>query len=54
MDRKNVVFMTCMDGAPDILDYKEWCFKSWDYWCKKNGLNAEPLYLQGRIEEINQ
>ena len=24
------------------------------YWCKKNGLNAEPLYLQGRIEEINQ
>ena len=22
MDRKNVVFMTCMDGAPDILDYK--------------------------------
>jgi len=26
--------MTCMDGAPDILDYNEWCFKSWDYWCK--------------------
>tara|TARA_Y100001973_G_C5204294_1_gene340296 strand:- start:917 stop:1657 length:741 start_codon:yes stop_codon:yes gene_type:complete len=33
---KNVVFMTCMENAPDILDYKEWCFKSWRYWCDKN------------------
>ena len=49
MDRKNVVFMTCMDGAPDILDYKEWCFKSWDYWCKKN--NVELFVLDQEIKD---
>ena len=33
---KNVVFMTCMEKAPDFLDYKEWCYKTWQYWCHKN------------------
>ena len=33
---KRVVFMTVMDGAPDILDYKEWCFKTWNWWCKSH------------------
>lgn len=35
-NKKNVVFMTSMDKAPDFLDYKEWCFKTWKYWCEKN------------------
>ena len=28
--------MTCLEKAPDYLDYKEWCFKTWKYWCDKN------------------
>ena len=47
--KNNVVFMTCMDGAPDYLDYKEWCFKSWDYWCKKN--NVELFVLDTEIRD---
>ena len=33
---KNVVFMTAMVDAPDTLEYTEWCYKTWEYWCKKN------------------
>ena len=33
---KNIVFMTAMVKAPDVLNYAEWCYNSWDYWCKKN------------------
>ena len=33
---KNIVFMTCFEQAPDILDYKEWCLKSWQVWCNKH------------------
>ena len=40
---KNIVFMTCMEKAPDILDYKEWCFKSWKLWCKKNDVEMVVL-----------
>ena len=47
--KKNIVFMTCMDGAPDILDYKEWCFKSWKWWCKKN--NAELFILDKELRD---
>ena len=36
MKSKNVVFMTAMVDAPDRLDYAEWCYKSWQYWCDKN------------------
>ena len=28
--------MTAMVDAPDRLDYAEWCYKSWQYWCDKN------------------
>jgi len=34
--KKNIVFFTSMDKAPDVLDYKEWCYKSWEVWCKKH------------------
>ena len=34
--KNNIVFMTCLEKAPDYLDYKEWCFKTWKYWCDKN------------------
>ena len=40
---KRVVFMTVMDGAPDTLDYKEWCFKTWSWWCKKNDVQLFVL-----------
>ena len=33
---KNIVFMTAMVKAPDVLNYAEWCYNTWDYWCKKN------------------
>ena len=33
---KNIIFMTAMVDAPDVLNYAEWCYNSWDYWCKKN------------------
>ena len=35
MNKKNIVFMTCFENAPDFLDYKEWCLNSWQVWCKK-------------------
>jgi hypothetical protein len=35
MKKKNIVFMTCFEQAPDLLDYKEWCLNSWQIWCKK-------------------
>ncbi len=44
---KNVVFMTCFENAPDFLDYKEWCFKTWEYWCKKN--DVELIILQDEL-----
>jgi len=44
---KNIVFMTCFENAPDFLDYKEWCFKTWDYWCKKN--DVELIILQDEL-----
>ena len=34
--KNNIVFMTCLEKAPDYLDYKEWCFKTWKYWCDNN------------------
>lgn len=37
--KKNIVFFTCMDKAPDLLDYKEWCIKSWKVWCKKHDVD---------------
>ena len=35
--------MTCIENAPDYLDYKEWCFKSWGVWCKKNDVELFVL-----------
>ena len=40
---KNVVFMTCFEKAPDFLDYKEWCFRTWQYWCDKNDVELVIL-----------
>ena len=48
-DKHNIVFMTVMDGAPDILDYKEWCIKSWRLWCKKH--NVELVILDQEIRD---
>lgn len=46
--KQNVVFMTCMDKAPDEMEYKHWCFESWNYWCKKHNVDIfileDPLY----------
>ena len=44
---KNVVFMTAMVDAPDRLDYAEWCYKSWQYWCDKN--NVELFILEDEL-----
>ena len=44
---KNVIFMTCFEKAPDFLDYKEWCFKTWSWWCKKH--NVELIVLQDEL-----
>ena len=35
--------MTCIENAPDYLDYKEWCYKSWGVWCKKNDVELFVL-----------
>ena len=45
---KNIVFMTCFEKAPDFLDYKEWCFKTWKYWCDKN--NVELFILEDELQ----
>ena len=45
---KNIVFMTCFENALDFLDYKEWCFKTWTYWCKKH--NVELFILQDEVQ----
>ena len=47
--KKNVVFMTCMDKAPDTLDYKEWCLKTWQYWCDKH--NVELIVLDQELRD---
>ena len=47
--KKNIVFMTCMEKAPDILDYKEWCFKSWKLWCEKN--DVEMIVLDQELRD---
>ena len=49
---KNIVFFTCMDGAPDVLDYKEWCYKSWEVWCKRN--DVEIFILDQELRDKNQ
>ncbi len=49
---KRVVFMTVMDGAPDVLDYKEWCFKTWQWWCKKNDVELFVLDQELRDKTI--
>jgi len=45
---KNIVFMTAMVDAPDILNYAEWCYNSWDYWCKKN--DVQLFILEDEIQ----
>ena len=40
--------MTAMVDAPDYLDYAEWCYKSWSYWCKKN--NVELFILEDELQ----
>jgi hypothetical protein len=47
--KKNIVFMTCFEQAPDILDYKEWCIKSWQVWCKKH--NVELFVLSDELRD---
>jgi hypothetical protein len=45
---KNVVFMTAMVDAPDKLEYTEWCYKTWEYWCKKN--DVELFILEDELQ----
>ena len=49
MMKKNIVFMTCFEQAPDILDYKEWCLKSWQIWCSKH--NVELFVLSDELRD---
>lgn len=51
---KNIVFFTCMDGAPDVLDYKEWCYKSWEVWCKRNDVEIFILDQELRDKKPNE
>jgi hypothetical protein len=39
--------MTAMIDAPDRLDYAEWCYKSWQYWCDKN--DVELFILEDEL-----
>ena len=48
-NKKNIVFMTCFEQAPDLLDYKEWCIKSWQVWCKKH--NVEIFILSDELRD---
>ena len=41
--------MTCFEKAPDFLDYKEWCFKTWKYWCDKH--DVELLILEDELRD---
>lgn len=45
--KQNVVFFTCMNQAPDVMDYQIWCLKSWKHWCDKHNvlifILEEPL-----------
>lgn len=46
--KKNIVFFTTMDQAPDNMEYKKWCFESWKHWCNKHDVEIfvldTPLY----------
>lgn len=42
--------MTCFDKAPDILDYKEWCFKTWKWWCDKH--DVDLFILNDELQPI--
>lgn len=50
--KKNVVFFTSMDKAPDVLDYKEWCYRSWQVWCQKNDVRIFILDQELRDKSI--
>ena len=41
--------MTCFEQAPDFLDYKEWCLKSWRPWCKKH--DVELFILSDELRD---
>lgn len=41
--KKNIVFFTTMDQAPDNMEYKQWCFESWNYWAKKHDVEVFVL-----------
>ena len=43
--------MTCFEQAPDVLDYKEWCFKSWKVWCNKH--DVEMFILTEELRDKN-
>lgn len=46
--KKNIVFFTVMDQAPDNMEYKKWCFESWKHWCDNHNVEIfildTPLY----------
>ena len=50
--KKNIVFFTSMDKAPDTLDYKEWCYRSWEVWCKKNDVEIFVLDQELRDKAV--
>lgn len=33
--KKNIVFFTKMNEAPDNMEYAQWCLESWKHWCNK-------------------
>ena len=48
--KKNIVFFTTMDQAPDNMEYKKWCFESWNHWAQKHDveifvLDTPSVYL---------
>ena len=51
-NKKNIVFMTCIENAPDILDYKKWSIKSWRVWCNKN--NVDIFILDKPVQDSSR
>jgi hypothetical protein len=49
--KKNIVFFTTMNEAPDNMEYKKWCFQSWNHWAKKN--DAEVFVLDTPLVDKN-
>jgi hypothetical protein len=49
--KKNIVFFTAMEEAPDNMEYKQWCYNSWQYWCAKH--DVEIFILDTPLTDKN-